>query len=74
MLVIKDSLIKNAGLGVFAKKNIKKGQIVCYYDGEDIPMNNNVLDAYTMLHPTLPGICRKGYEKKHGIVKVLASL
>ena len=61
MLVIKDSFIKNAGLGVFAKKN-KRGQVVRYYDGEDIPMNNNVFDAYTMIHPTLPGVCRKGYE------------
>ena len=25
-------------------------------------MNNNVFDAYAMLHPTLPGTCRKGYE------------
>ena len=63
MLAIKDSLIRNAGGGVFAKKNIKRGQVVCYYDGEDIPMNNNVFDAYTMLHPTLPGRCRKGYGK-----------
>ena len=63
MLVIKESLIRNAGLGVFAKKNIKKGQIVCYYDGEDIPMNDNVFDAYTMSHPTLPGMSRKGYDK-----------
>ena len=63
MSVIKQSLIQNAGLGVFAKKNIKKGQIVCYYDGEDIPMNNHVFDAYTMIHPTLPDVCRKGYDK-----------
>ena len=61
MLVLKDILIKSAGLGVFAKRNTKRGPVVCYYDGEAIPMNNNVFDAYTMLHPTLPGICRKGY-------------
>ena len=33
MLVMKDSLIKNAGLGVFARRDIKRGQVVCYYDG-----------------------------------------
>ena len=32
MLTVKESSIKNAGVGVFAKKNIKKRQIVCYYD------------------------------------------
>lgn len=63
MLTVKESSIKNAGLGVFAKKNIKNGQIVCYYDGEDIPLNSDVFDAYTMAHPTLPGMCRKGYDK-----------
>ena len=63
MLTVKESSIKNAGLGVFAKKNIKKGQIVCYYDGEDIPINSNVFDAYTMIHPTVPGMCRKGYDQ-----------
>ena len=36
---------------------------MCYYDGEDVPMNNNVIEAYTMLHPTLPGVSRKGYAK-----------
>ena len=74
MLAIKDSLINNAGLGVFAKKNIKRGQVVCYYDGEDMPMNNSVFDSYTMLHPTLTGICRKGYEEKQGIARVLDNL
>ena len=63
MLAVKESSIKHAGLGVFANKNIKKGQIVCYYDGEDVPMNSDVFDAYTMSHPTLPGMCRKGYDK-----------
>ena len=26
-------------------------------------MNNNVFDANTMIHPTLPGVCRKGCAK-----------
>ena len=66
MLLVKDSLIKNARLGVFAKE-IKRGQVVCYYDGEDIPMNSNIFEAYTIIHPTLPGVCRKGYDKPRTI-------
>lgn len=64
MLVVSPSLIKNAGLGVFAKRNVKKGQIVCFYDGLDVEVNNDVFDAYAMGHPTLEGMCRKGYDKQ----------
>ena len=34
---------------------------MCYYDGEDMPLNSNVFDDYAMSHPTLPGMCRQGY-------------
>ena len=38
MLTVKESSSINAGFGVFGKKNIPKGQVVCYYDGEYTPM------------------------------------
>jgi hypothetical protein len=63
MIVVKESNIKHAGLGVFAHKNIKKGQVICFYDGEDVPMNDDAFDPYTMAHPTLRGVCRKGFNK-----------
>lgn len=33
---VRKSAIPNAGNGVFATEDIKKGERVCYYDGEDI--------------------------------------
>lgn len=35
MTIIKQSIIHNAGNGVFASKNYKKGEYICYYDGVD---------------------------------------
>ncbi len=40
MTEVKDSLIEFSGRGVFAKKNYKKGDYICYYDGEEkLPQN-----------------------------------
>ena len=33
-LILKKSLIKNAGRGVFTTKSYKEGEYVCFYDGE----------------------------------------
>ena len=33
-LIVKQSLIKNAGRGVFTTKSYKEGDYVCFYDGE----------------------------------------
>ena len=38
---VKDSTIPNAGKGLFASKNIKKGQVVVYFHGKLIKNNNN---------------------------------
>ena len=35
MTTIKKSLIQNAGNGLFAIKNYKKDEFICYYDGEE---------------------------------------
>ena len=37
MLYLKKSLIPGAGKGLFVKNEIKKGEIVCEYEGEIVP-------------------------------------
>lgn len=37
MLYLKKSLIPGAGKGLFVKKDFKKGEIVCEYEGEIVP-------------------------------------
>ncbi|MFM7017019.1 MAG: SET domain-containing protein-lysine N-methyltransferase [Bacteroidota bacterium] len=37
MLYLKKSLIPGAGKGLFVKKDLKKGEIVCEYEGEIVP-------------------------------------
>lgn len=39
-VTIKQSNKTNGGRGVFATRNIKKGEVVCYYDGKDIDLQD----------------------------------
>ena len=43
---IRKSTIPNSGNGVFATEDIKKGERICYYDGEDVETNKlNICDT-----------------------------
>lgn len=64
MLVLKESSIKNAGIGVFTKKKIKKYEIVCFYDGDDVDKHCNPIDdGFIMSHPLNPDLIRIGYKQ-----------
>jgi len=72
------------GRGVFATRDIKRGERVCFYDGQfktqeqlhkqvrekKIPLNKN----YWMAHPSNPNITLCGYvepQNKHGVAQLI---
>ena len=63
-VIVKDSLIQGAGRGVFANCDFKKGDYVCFYDGEDIlnkPLNYEEHE-YAISDSSIPGITRIGFK------------
>lgn len=51
MSVVKQSLITNAGNGVFATKNYKQGDFVCFYDCEERPIISRDDFIYSINNP-----------------------
>ena len=63
-LIVKQSLIRNGGRGVFTTKSYKEGEYVCFYDGE-IKSTLVVSDDFThcMENPLNPGTYCVGYKE-----------
>lgn len=57
MTSVRKSSIDGAGNGVFTAKSFKKGEVVCFYDGEDREMESVQDFLYSMNHP--PGTSNK---------------
>ncbi len=70
MFNIRESLIPNAGKGVFTTKNYKKGNYVCFYDGIKKEINNSQDFTYSIIDPndnkTLVGYFDK-IRNKYGV-------
>ena len=64
MLSINKSHIPNAGRGVFANKDYKKGDYVCFYDGidKDRKIFSNTNYEFAMANPFVPGFIRFGFK------------
>lgn len=74
---VRKSTIPNAGNGVFATEDIKKGEYVCHYDGEDIEMekSNEITDITYLIHnPLSTTTFRIGYNEpktKEGVGQIV---
>jgi len=51
MTTIKISLIENAGNGLFTTKCFKKGEFICYYDGEEKNIKSEEDFSYSITNP-----------------------
>ena len=52
MFIIEESIIPNSGRGVFTTKAYKKGDYICFYDGEDVFGEVKHDNTYAISHPT----------------------
>jgi tetratricopeptide (TPR) repeat protein len=63
LVLMKSLRGENAGRGVFANKSFKKGQYVCFYDGEDVEFSklNKSNFTYSIAHLRKKGYVRLGF-------------